>query len=162
MSNLPKHIALIMDGNRRFAKKHHLPDFEGHRHGEETIEPLVDTAIKIGIPYLTFWAFSTENWYRDKIEVNYLLNLSRTVLDRKIDIFHRKNVRLICLGNLERFPQDLIEKTRNWMGKTKNNTAITLNLALSYGGRDEIIRSVNKWHLNKKNRSQPLTKEILS
>src|SRR3989338_1864224 len=144
MSSLPKHIALIMDGNRRWAKKNHLSLFEGHRRGEEMLEPLIDTAIKIGIPYLTFWAFSTENWYRDKREVDFLLNLFRHNLDRKVDNFHRKNFRLNIIGNLENFPADLINKTKNWMEKTKNNKVITVNIALSYGGRDEIIRAIKK------------------
>ena len=157
MSSLPKHIALIMDGNRRWAKKNHLSLFEGHRRGEEMLEPLIDTAIKIGIPYLTFWAFSTENWYRDKREVDFLLNLFRYNLDRKVDNFHRKNVRLNIMGTLENFPADLINKTKDWLEKTKNNKAITVNIALSYGGRDEIIRAVNKWCQS--NPKIPLTKE---
>lgn len=134
-----------MDGNRRWAKDKNLPEFEGHRIGEECIEPIVNAAIEMGIQYLTFWAFSTENWYRSKKEVAFLLNLYRFQLNKKVDKFHKKNVRINVLGNLSMFPKDIQDKTKNWMEKTKTNTKITVNFALSYGGRDEIIRAINKW-----------------
>lgn len=140
----PKHVALIMDGNRRWAKEKKLSSFTGHKRGEEKIEPIVDIAIEMGIKYLTFWAFSTENWYRTKREVSFLLNLYRHVLHKKIDSFHRKNVKINCIGNISMFPSDIQKRTSEWMEKTKNNTTITVNLALSYGGRDEIIRSIKK------------------
>ncbi|MBI4991024.1 di-trans,poly-cis-decaprenylcistransferase [Candidatus Gottesmanbacteria bacterium] len=142
--NIPKHIAIIMDGNRRWAKEKGLSSFAGHKKGEEAIEPIVDTAIELGIPYLTFWAFSTENWHREKKEVSFLLNLYRENLDKKVDSFHRKNVRVNVIGNISMFPKDIQEKTKQWMEKTKNNKKITVNIALSYGGRDEIIRAINK------------------
>jgi undecaprenyl diphosphate synthase len=147
---LPKHVALIMDGNRRWARKKGLPIFEGHKVGEERIEPIIDTAIDMGIPYLTFWAFSTENWSRSKLEVNFLLRLYRGQLDKKVDSFHKKNVKLNIIGNILMFPKDIQEKTRAWMEKTKNNNKITVNLALSYGGRDEIIRAIDKLRANSK------------
>lgn len=142
--NIPKHVAIIMDGNRRWAKEKGLSSFAGHKKGEKAIEPIVDTAIEMGIPYLTFWAFSTENWRRDKKEVSFLLNLYRENLDKKVDSFHRKNVRLNVIGNISMFPKDIQEKTKQWMEKTKNNKKITVNIALSYGGRDEIIRTIKK------------------
>ncbi len=145
-ANLPKHVALIMDGNRRWAKAKDLPKFEGHRHGVDAIEPIIDRAIELGIRYLTFWAFSTENWRRSKDEVALLLSLFRRQLSQKVDDFHKKNVRINVIGNLAMFPKDLQDKTRAWMEKTKNNNKITVNVALSYGGRDEIIRAINKWH----------------
>ena len=156
--NIPRHIALIMDGNRRWARRKFLPQFEGHRRGEEAIEPIINRAIKVGITHLTFWAFSTENWNREKSEVDFLLNLYRYKLDKEVNNFHKKNVKLNVIGNLEKFPRDLISKTKDWMNKTKNNTAITVNMALGYGGRDEIIRAVNKWKLDTKSKSN-LTKE---
>lgn len=143
--NLPQHVAIIMDGNRRWAREKGLPEFEGHRIGEEKIEPIIDCAIEMGIPFLTFWAFSTENWYRSKKEVAFLLNLYRNDLGKKVDSFHAKNVRINVIGNLSMFPADLQEKTKDWMEKTKNNKKITANIALSYGGRDEIIRAINKF-----------------
>lgn len=139
-----------MDGNRRWARNKKLPEFEGHRIGEQKIEPIIDTAIELGIPYLTFWAFSTENWYRSKKEVAFLMGLYRNDLNKKVDSFHAKNVRIKIIGNLSMFPKDLQEKTARWVERTKNNKKITVNIALSYGGRDEIIRAIGKWRENPK------------
>ena len=139
-----KHVAIIMDGNRRWAKKRMLPSLHGHKRGEEAIEPIIDAAIEMGISFLTFWAFSTENWKRSKEEVNFLLRLYRKNLDKKIDRFHKKNVKINVIGNLALFPADIQKKTKEWMEKTKENTKITVNFALSYGGRDEIIRAIKK------------------
>jgi undecaprenyl diphosphate synthase len=141
---IPNHVAFIMDGNRRWAREKKMPLVEGHRLGESRIEPLVDEAIRQGISYLTFWAFSTENWKRSPSEVNYLLNLFRVNLDKSIDSFHNKNVRIKVIGDIKKFPLDLQSKTKRWVELTKNNTKITVSIALSYGGRDEIIRAVNK------------------
>lgn len=152
--NLPKHIAFIMDGNRRWAREKGLSPLKGHLVGEERIEPLIDYAIKIGIPYLTFWAFSTENWNRNKKEVQFLLNLFRENLSKRVDKYHQKNVRLNIIGNLLDFPQDIQKRVKEWMEKTKNNTKITVNVALSYGGRDEIISAINKWHESVKRQEQ--------
>ena len=162
---IPKHVAIIMDGNRRWAKEHRLPTFEGHRRGEERIEPIVDKAIELGVTHLTFWAFSTENWKRKKEEVNFLLRLYRERLDKKVDRFHKKNVKVNVIGNIAMFPADIQKKTGEWMEKTKNNKKITVNFALSYGGRDEILRAINKLHASSKFKvgalraSSKLTKE---
>lgn len=162
-STAPKirHVALIMDGNRRWAKSKGLSSFEGHLRGEERIEPIVDTAIEMGITHLTFWAFSTENWHRSDREVAFLLNLYRKNLDKKVDSFHRKNVKINIIGNLRMFPGDIIKKTAQWMEKTRNNNGITVNIALSYGGRDEIMRAVNRWSETSSSSGKPkdLTKE---
>ncbi|OGG26474.1 di-trans,poly-cis-decaprenylcistransferase [Candidatus Gottesmanbacteria bacterium RIFCSPLOWO2_01_FULL_39_12b] len=144
------HVAIIMDGNRRWAREKKLKIFQGHKLGEERMEPIIDSAIEMGIKYLTFWAFSTENWHRSQAEVTFLLNLFRKVLDKKIDRFHQKNVKIKVIGNLKLFPQDIQERTQRWIGKTENNTRITVNLALSYGGRDEIIRAIEKLRANSK------------
>lgn len=144
MENMPQHVAIIMDGNRRWAKENGFSPLEGHKRGEEKIEPIIDGAINLGIPYLTFWAFSTENWQRTKKEVSFLLNLFRENLHKKVDNYHKKNVRINIIGDISKFPQDIAQKTREWMEKTKNNNKITVNIALSYGGRDEIIRTIKK------------------
>lgn len=133
-----------MDGNRRWANDKGLSQHEGHTKGVDVTEPIIDRAIELGIPYLTFWAFSTENWRRSKQEVEFLLRIFRENLDKKIDDFHQKNVRIHVIGNLAMFPSDLQEKAARWMEKTKKNTTITVNIALSYGGRDEIIRAIKK------------------
>ncbi len=158
---IPQHVALIMDGNRRWAKKKGLSSLKGHAYGEKRIEPIVDCAIELGISYLTFWAFSTENWRRSKQEVNFLLRLYRQELNKKVDRFHQKNVRVNVIGNLAMFPKDLQQKTQNWIIKTRENTKITVNFALSYGGRDEIIRAINKWYRSKmkQNENKAITKE---
>lgn len=143
---LPKHVAFVMDGNRRWAREKGLSPFKGHILGEDRIEPLIDYAIKKGISHLTFWAFSTENWSRQKKEVDFLLAMFRNDLAKKVDSFHAKNVKLNIIGNLGMFPKDIQEKTQEWMDRTKNNTNITVNVALSYGGRDEIIRAIGKYH----------------
>lgn len=148
MTNIPRHVALIMDGNRRWAKSKGRSSFEGHKKGEEMIEPIIDEAIRMGIPYLTFWAFSTENWLRSKKEVSFLLDLFRNNLHKKVDSFHRKNVRINVIGNISMFPPDIAQKTEQWMEKTKNNNKITVNIALSYGGRDEILRAIYRLREN--------------
>ena len=101
------------------------------------MEPLIDYAISLNIPYLTFWAFSTENWNRKKREVSFLLNMFRNNLNKRVNNFHKKNVKINIIGNLSLFPKDIQVKTKEWMEKTKNNKTITVNLALSYGGKDE-------------------------
>ena len=156
--NLPKHVAFIMDGNRRWAKSKGLSPLKGHLVGEDRIEPIIDHAIKLGIPYLTFWAFSTENWNRNRKEVQFLLNLFRDNLSKRVDKYHQKNVRLNIIGNLLDFPQDIQKRVKEWMEKTKDNSKITVNVALSYGGRDEIIRAIKRIH-DPQSTIQNLTKE---
>lgn len=156
---VPRHVALIMDGNRRWARINKLPLFAGHKKGEERIEPIVDTAIEMEISHLTFWAFSTENWHRKRTEIAFLMNLYRHNLDKKIDNFHKKNVKINVIGNLSLFPKDIQEKTTKWMEKTKDNNKITVNIALSYGGRDEMIRGVIK--LSNQLINQSANKQIL-
>lgn len=154
MTYIPKHVALIMDGNRRWAKQQKLPIFRGHFFGEERIEPIIDIAIEKNISTLTFWAFSTDNWLRDKKEVFFLLTLLRKMLDRKFKSFHLKNVHVRFLGNLTTFPADIQNKIEEWVEKTKNNSTITVNFALSYGGRDEIVRAIEKMRASAKFKNQ--------
>lgn len=162
--NLPKHVAFIMDGNRRWAKAHKLPVFKGYFVGQDRIEPLIDYAIELGVSHLTFWAFSTENWKREKREVEFLLNLFRENLAKKVDRFHQKNVRLNLIGDLKAFPRDIQKRVREWVTRTKNNTKITVNVALNYGGRDEIIRAINKWNQESRirNKGTKITAEEFS
>src|SRR3989344_7374665 len=139
-----KRVALIMDGNRRWAREQGKSSLEGHKIGEERIEPIVDRAIELGISYLTFWAFSTENWKREKEEVEFLMNLFREGLHKKVDSFHKKNVRVNVIGNLAMFPDDIQQMVTKWIKKTKNNKTITVNVALSYGGGGGGIRGGKK------------------
>jgi undecaprenyl diphosphate synthase len=141
----PKHLAIICDGNRRWAKAHGLEVFLGHQKAvDEVIEPLVDRAAERGVEYLTFWVFSTENWARARIEVDYLLSLFRTVFDQQVQRLHEKNVRVMTIGDTSKFDTDIQERIRNGTELTKHNTGITTIFALNYGGRDELLRAVNK------------------
>lgn len=143
--SLPTHIAIIMDGNRRWARKNRLPLLFGHKKGaRETIEPIVDRCLDLGIKYVTFWAFSTENWERDKTEVEGLLSLFRNVLKESIDIMNKKGVRVKTIGDLSKFPIDIQRNLNEDIKKTKDNNKLTMTLALNYGGRDEIIRAIKK------------------
>lgn len=140
-----QHIALIMDGNRRWAKEKKLPVFLGHQKGYQQIEKIVNRADEIGIKYITFWAFSTENWERSQAEVMYLLNLFRKVLKGKLlDKLIKKNGKIFVLGNISAFPEDLQKEIARVMEESKKNTGIQVNIALNYGGREEIVQAVQK------------------
>ena len=140
-----KHVAIIMDGNRRWAKKKNLESSQGHAHAaNHAIEPLIEECLKQKIPYVTFWAFSTENWKRDKKELSELFSIFRSGLINMAQKFTDQGVRLKILGDIKRFPQDIAQKTLDLVNKTKGNTNITASFALNYGGRDEILRTVKK------------------
>jgi undecaprenyl diphosphate synthase len=141
---VPKHIAIIPDGNRRWAREHGFPVFQGHKRGVERFEEIGDAAMKRGVKYLTFWGFSTENWSRSKREVAYLMHLFRWVFRTKLSDFHRKNIRINVLGRIEDFSSDLQRMIHTAITTTKNNTYGVLNLALNYGGRAELLDVVKK------------------
>lgn len=142
---IPEHVAIIMDGNRRWARKHKLSLLLGHQTAlDRTIEPIVDAAISVGVSYLTLWAFSTENWQRDKQEVEGLLNLFREKLTEKIDRLNKKGVRFRTIGDISKFPLDIQKRLISGEMKTKGNKKITVIFALNYGGRDEIVRAIKK------------------
>lgn len=141
---IPKHVAVIMDGNRRWAKQKLLPAKLGHREGSLRVIDLVRTSVQIGIKYLSIFAFSTENWSRDRHEVDYLMNLLVDFINKELNYLNKNNVKVRLMGNLE----DLPENTRNEVNRaiefTKNNTGLSLNIALSYGSRGEIINAIKK------------------
>lgn len=142
---LPKHVAMIMDGNRRWAREKGLPVFIGHKYGFNRIEPTVKHAADLGIKYLTFWAFSTENWNREKKEVDALMNLFRRMFTGSmIEKLKNNNVKVNALGDISAFPKDIYNGIKEVIADTKNNTKITVNFALNYGGRAEILRAVKK------------------
>lgn len=140
---IPKHIAIIPDGNRRWAKEHNLPTFEGHRRGADTTIKLSRKIRAMGIPVLTFWAFSTENWTRTKDEVQAIFGLHH-VLSGYVKEAVRDNVRIVHLGRKDRVPPELLKAIENAEEKTKDNTQYYLNIALDYGGQDEIVRAIHK------------------
>ncbi len=142
---LPQHVAMIMDGNRRWAREKGIPIFIGHRYGFNRIEPLVAHAADLGIAYLTFWAFSTENWNREKKEVEALMNLFRRLFTGSmVEKLKKNNVCIKTLGDISAFPKDIEDGIKKIIAETKNNTKITVNFALNYGGRAEILRTVRK------------------
>jgi undecaprenyl diphosphate synthase len=139
------HVAFIMDGNRRWARKHVLSLFQGHNSGAENIEKIVEFAKKRQISYVTFWAFSTENWNRKQEEVAALLDVMRIQMrSPMIERLKSNNVRCLIIGDLSRFPQDIVDAVDRLVRDTKNNTGITATIALNYGGREEILSAVRK------------------
>jgi undecaprenyl diphosphate synthase len=144
-STLPQHIALIMDGNRRWARQHGLQALQGHDYvSEKVIEPLVDRCIELGIPYLTLWAFSTENWKREQGEVEGLMQLFRKAFNKNSERLFERGVKLNAIGDLSKFPEDIQQGIQAWINKSKENKNITVTFALNYGGRDEILRAMKK------------------
>lgn len=142
LNNIPKHIAIIMDGNGRWAKERNMPRTFGHKAGVETIREIVKECSNLGVKYLTLYAFSTENWKRPRDEVNTLMNLLLTYLKNEFNELHKNNVIINSIGDISHLPKSCIEELISAYEKTKNNTGLTLNLALNYGGKDEIINSI--------------------
>lgn len=141
---IPKHIAIIADGNRRWAKERNLPTFEGHRKGFENIKALSKKAKQLGVKVITFWVFSTENWKRAKEEVGYLMNLAARVIDSQIEEAIQEETRIVHIGRKDRLPEVLRKKIENAEEKTKEFSHYYFVIALDYGGHDEIERAVKK------------------
>ena len=164
-TKLPAHVAIIMDGNGRWAKKRLLNRINGHEKGSETVRAVVRTCREIGIPYLTLYAFSTENWQRPKTEVEALMTLLKNFLLSEQKELLENNIRLRVIGQVERLPAKVQQALRETMTATENNTAMTLILALSYGGRAEIIRMVQEVALRVKREEvdpQAITAELIA
>jgi len=156
------HIAIIMDGNRRWAKKKGLSSVKGHAYAvEHAIEPLIKTCVKLKIPYLTLWAFSTENWKRDQKELTGLFKIFRSGLNTLGIKLIKQGARVRLLGDINRFPTDIAQKSLDLINKSKNNLAITISFALNYGGRIEILKAVKKLLKDKIKPSQ-LTEQLFS
>ena len=143
-SNLPKHIAIIMDGNRRWAKKRGLDAKTGHKQGADTLENIVKFANKLGISYLTVYAFSTENWKRTEEEVGALMLLLQNYLENFLQRVDTENVKIRVLGDITKLPKGLQKSIQKCVAKTKDNTGLVLNIAFNYGGRDEIVKAVQQ------------------
>lgn len=144
-NNIPKHIGIIMDGNRRWAKAKGLPAIAGHAYAvENTTEALIERAGEMGVKYLTLWAFSTENWGRPEDEVSGLMNLFRKALETKVAKFIAKGARLRMIGDMSRFSADIQAGMNKAMVASEQNDKINVTFALNYGGRDEIRRAVDR------------------
>lgn len=139
---IPRHVALILDGNGRWAKKRGLPRTMGHKEGCVTVEKTVEIAARMGIEYLTVYGFSTENWKRSSDEVGALMQLFRFYMVRLLKIASANNVRVKMIGDRTRFDQDIIDGINRLERETKENTGLTFVIAVNYGGRDEITRAV--------------------
>ena len=142
--NKIKHIAIIMDGNRRWAKAKKLPTMMGHKKGVEALKKTVIACQKFGVKYLTVYAFSTENWHRTQEEVDFLMNLLAQTITGELLELHKNNVVLNFIGDIGALSSDLRKALNDAHEKTKNNTGVNLQVAINYGGRDEILRAVKK------------------
>lgn len=157
-NTIPKHVAIIMDGNGRWAQKRGLPRNMGHRKGSENLLKIIRHANKIKIEYLTVFAFSTENWKRPKDEVDYLMELPFRFLENNEKEFENKDIKVNVIGKKERLSKKVIDKIKEIENKTKNNNGLRLIVAFNYGGRAEIIDAINK----AKENNEALTEETFS
>jgi len=164
-TKLPSHVAVIMDGNGRWAKKRLLNRIQGHEKGSETVRTIDRACREIGISYLTLYAFSTENWQRPQSEVLALMTLLKKFLESEKKEMLDNNIRLYAIGQIERLPENVRQALLNVMALTKNNNGMTLNLALSYGGRAEIVKMVKEIAMKAKDGTigpDSITPEIIS
>jgi len=143
-TNLPRHIAIIMDGNGRWAQNHSLGRIAGHRKGAESVRTIVEACRKIGISYLTLYAFSSENWSRPEREVRALMTLLERYLKSEVKVMLKNNIRLLAIGDTGALPEKVRTILLDTIGQTAGNTAMTLILALNYGSHDEILGAVRK------------------
>lgn len=143
-NDLPRHVAIIMDGNGRWAQARGLSRLQGHRVGKDSVRDVVETAREIGIEYLTLYAFSSENWQRPRREVDALMRLLRRYLRTELAKMMRYEIRLRAIGNLRRLPRDVLAELRAVEQKTRQNSRMTVLLAVSYGGREEIVQAARK------------------
>ena len=149
---IPNHVAIILDGNGRWAKKRNMPRNYGHTQGSKAVEKICEDAYKMGIKYLTVYAFSTENWKRPKEEVDAIMKLLRTYLATSMKTAKKNNMRVRILGDKSKLSEDIIKSIDELEEATKNNTGLNLQVAINYGSRDEIVRAIKALSLDiKKN-----------
>ncbi len=151
IDQLPNHIAIIMDGNGRWAKSKGLLRNIGHQNGAKTVKEVVETCAKINVKYLTLYAFSTENWNRPKLEVELLMKLLISSLKKEVETLQKNNIKLSTIGNLNSLPTIVAKELKDVIEKTKDNNRLTLTLALSYGSREELIKTIKEISLKVKN-----------
>ncbi|GAA4273992.1 isoprenyl transferase [Aquimarina gracilis] len=150
-SNIPEHVAIIMDGNGRWAKKKGLFRAAGHERGTKAVREAVESCAEIGVKYLTLYAFSTENWNRPKLEVDTLMKLLVSSLKKEIKTLQENNIKLNAIGNLQSLPGKARKELLEVIEKTKSNSRMTLTLALSYGSREELIKTIEEISIKVKN-----------
>jgi len=144
ISRLPRHVAVIMDGNGRWAKEHGKPRIFGHRNGVKAVREITEAAAEIGVPYLTLYAFSTENWNRPALEVNALMDILVTTIREELETMNKNNIRLGMIGDANRLPAQTRKALLEGIENTRNNTRMTLTLALNYSSRWELTQAMRK------------------
>ncbi|WP_338032317.1 isoprenyl transferase [Desulfobulbus rhabdoformis] len=143
-STIPRHVAIIMDGNGRWAQERHRPRLFGHKAGADTVREIVEVARKLGIGYLTLYAFSTENWKRPEGEVSGLMGILKNYLQSELRSMLKNDIRLNCIGQMQKLPADVQEILKKSIAETRSCTGMTLNLALNYGGRAEMVEAITR------------------
>lgn len=143
-TNIPTHVAIIMDGNGRWAQKRGLPRLAGHRAGTENLREIIKACVEFGVKYLTIYAFSTENWGRPADEVDGLMHILEDVIDQELEELHQQGVQLVHIGQLERLDPSLRDKVKKSIELTKDNHRLTVCIAWNYGGRDEIVCAIKR------------------
>jgi undecaprenyl diphosphate synthase len=159
--HIPAHIAIIMDGNGRWAKSRGLPRLAGHKAGTENLRKIIKGCVKFGVKYLTIYAFSTENWARPEDEVAGLMNIIKEVIEKELAELHKQGVQLRHIGHLDKLDPGLQKKVLNAVELTRNNDRLIMNIAFNYGGRDEILCAVKKL-IEEKIPADQITTELFS
>jgi undecaprenyl diphosphate synthase len=164
-TRFPRHIAIIMDGNGRWAQRRHLPRIAGHRAGVSSARQVIESCAKLGIPALTLYAFSMENWRRPQAEIDFLMRLLREYLRKELPEIHRNNIRMLVIGRLDKLPQAVRDDVARAMDLTSGNSGMKLAVALNYGARAEIVDAFNSILEHLKNNgatSPPVDEETIS
>jgi len=159
---IPEHIAIIMDGNGRWAKQRGLPRTAGHKAGVEAIREVIENCSQRGIKYLTLYAFSTENWKRPQKEVSALMELLVFYLKREIESLHRNNVKIVTIGDMTKLPEKAQNEIKSATSKTCKNTGLNVEIAINYGGRQELVHAIKKISLEYEGRTEEIDESTVS
>lgn len=162
LERLPRHIAVIMDGNGRWAQKRHLPRVAGHRTGTQSARTTIETCARLHVEALTLYAFSVENWRRPKAEIEFLMQLLREYLRKEMPLIQRNNIRMRFLGRPEELPEGVQKDTREAMEATAGNAGMVLSIALNYGGRAEIVDAMNAILVERNGNKSAITEDELT
>lgn len=162
LARLPRHIAVIMDGNGRWAQKRHLPRVAGHRAGTQSARTTIETCARLKVEALTLYAFSVENWRRPKTEIEFLMQLLRDYLRKEMPLLQKNNIRMQFLGRPEELPAGVQKDTREAAEETARNTGMVLSIALNYGGRAEIVDAMNAILAERNGHAEAVTEETLA
>ena len=159
---VPRHIAVIMDGNGRWARQRKLPRVAGHRAGSDSVREIIEVSAQLGLEVLTLYAFSVENWKRPQSEIRTLMNLLKEYLRLELDRLAENNIRFIAIGRVDQLAPSVLEELTRAMEKTSGNTGMTLNVALNYGGRAELVDTFNLLLNQQNGKKTPITEEMIS